>query len=477
MRVHSGKVVTLLGCTFENVGIAVLNDAGSPAINIVDCQSKNSGVTFSSDQYPSVMIESLDLDEKRSNIVEMSGNSYVLGPRTRVNTWSYGNTAGGNDPKHIYRVDTTSRARSEQVAPNGRLPLVSAPDYKDKSVTDFINVKEKEWNGGFEILGDNTRDESDNLQKVLNFAKNNGKIAYFPFGVYRVEKTLSIPVGLEIVGEAWATISGQGDAFKDENNPIPIVTIGNENDVGIMRISDMRFTVGEVCPGAIVVQINAAGQKPGDVGIWNSLITVGGLKGARDIANTCTHSNKQCKAAYNGLHLSASSSAYIENTWVWVADHQAEPDGASGIRIAAKAGVRVQATKGTWLYGLGSEHFWFYSLGLVDAQNVAVALLQAETNYDQGIKAPQNRQAPNPWTANQADGDPTFSTCKNAACRVGYAAWITGGSDIFLYGEGGYKFMDGTPQRDDGDANSQSKFCTSSANYSRLDSNVYSQNT
>ncbi|KAI5288229.1 hypothetical protein KEM54_005374 [Ascosphaera aggregata] len=453
MKIDGGFVITLLGCIFDTVGTAVRVDSGSPGINIIDCKSINSGVTFHSATSPSVTIESLDLDRKNANIVEMTQQRFILPPGTRVNTFTYGNTVGNAENGQIYGPSSASIGRPGVVAPGGHLPMVNAPDYKDKSMSDFVNVKDKNSNGGTEILGDNTKDEADNLQKVLNYAKDTGKIAYFPFGVYRVEKTLNIPVGLEIIGEAWSTISGQGNAFKDENKPTPVVKVGNNGDKGVVKISDMHFTVGERVPGAIIVEVNAAGNQPGDVGIWNSMITVGGFKGADDITNNCKDVNNVCKAAYNGLYLTTSSSVYVENTWVWVADHMTEGDGGSN--IAGKAGVRVESTQGTWLYGLGSEHWWFYSLGLVNAKNVAVALLQAETNYDQGIRAPDNRQAPTPWTPNTKEGDPTFSTCASAACRVGYAAWITGGSDIFLYGEGGYKFGDGSDDRAAGDVNNQ----------------------
>ncbi|KAI5293479.1 hypothetical protein KEM52_005492, partial [Ascosphaera acerosa] len=417
--------------------------------------SINSGVSFHSSGYPSVSIESLDLDQVHENIVEMTGPGYIVPPGTRVNTFTYGNTVGDTENGQIYGPSSATRYRPDVVAPGGHLPAVPAPDYKDRPLSDFVNVKDQNTNGGVHILGDNTKDEADALQSVLNYARDNGKIAYFPFGVYRVERTLTIPLGLEIIGEAWSTISGQGQAFKDPDSPTPVVRVGEAGDVGVNRISDMRFTVGERSAGAVLVEINAAGNQPGDVGIWNSAITVGGFKGAADIANNCYDVNNQCKAAHTGLHLTASSSAYVENTWVWVADHQVEDGG--GINIAAKNGVRVDATKGTWLYGLGSEHWWLYSLGLINAKNVAIALLQAETNYDQGQWAPGNRQAPAPWTASAQDGDPTFATCKSAACRVGYAMYLTGGSDIFLYGEGGYKFYAGDDGRSEGDVNNQSE--------------------
>lgn len=70
----------------------------------------------------------------------------------------------------------------------------------------------------------------------------------------------------------WATITGNGDSFKDVANPKPVVKVGNDGDVGVAQISDMRFTVSDVLPGAIIVQFNMAGNAPGDVALWNSLI-------------------------------------------------------------------------------------------------------------------------------------------------------------------------------------------------------------
>jgi hypothetical protein len=63
--------------------------------------------------------------------------------------------------------------------------------------------------------------------QVLQYAAKSKKIAYFPFGLYRVESTLIIPVGSTIVGEGWATITGDGNYFQDSNNPKPVVSVGN----------------------------------------------------------------------------------------------------------------------------------------------------------------------------------------------------------------------------------------------------------
>ncbi|KAF9766008.1 hypothetical protein IL306_001629 [Fusarium sp. DS 682] len=124
----------------------------------------------------------------------------------------------------------------------------------------------------------------------------------------------------------------------------------------------MRFTVAEVLPGAIT-EFNAAGTKPGDVAIWNSMIT----------------------AAYLGMHFTKDSSVYAENVWNWVADRiTGELDGGSS--IVAKGRALVESTKGTWLHALGFEHYWLYQINRHNAENAVVSMLQTETNYEHVTK-------------------------------------------------------------------------------------------
>ena len=112
---------------------------------------------------------------------------------------------------------------------------------------------------------------------------------------------------------------------------------------------------------------------------------LGGTRGATALTNACRNAGRECQAAFIGIHCAPTSSAYIENVWVWVADHISESfDGGSN--IAGKGGVLVQSTKATWLHALGSEHWWLYQLNLHHANNVLVSLLQSETNYEQGMR-------------------------------------------------------------------------------------------
>ncbi|KAJ5099533.1 hypothetical protein N7532_006534 [Penicillium argentinense] len=167
----------------------------------------------------------------------------------------------------------------------------------------------------------------------------------------------------------------------------------------------MRFSVGEVLPGATILDIKAAGKNPGDVGLWNTMVTVGGTTETSVKDNCNNQDTSKCMAAYMVAHLTESSSAYLENFWGWTADHNL--DGGFSKTIISTGRDVLEATKGTWLTGTGSEHHWLYNYNFHSAQNVYAGLLQAENPYMQGDGATQT--APAPWTAESSLGDPDFA--------------------------------------------------------------------
>ncbi|KAM7202947.1 Pectin lyase fold/virulence factor [Naviculisporaceae sp. PSN 640] len=449
MLITAGATFSIANPTFDTVGFGVLHTGGYPYISIIDGKSINSGVTFRTTSWPNLLIENLEKDTT-SNIVE-GPSTNVLSGRSYVGQYSYGNTVDRSPIYGDILSTTHTRPAGLTPGPGNRYLYMKAPNYATNPVSDFLNIKDPAQNGGRTIKGDNTIDESAALNAILQLAASSNKIAYFPFGKYRVDSTLTIPPGSRIVGEVWATIVGSGNFFKNAASPQPVVRVGSPGQVGTAQISDMRFTISDVLPGAIILQVNMAppSGNPGGVAIWNSLVTVGGTRGASALASSCnSDGSAQCRAAFLGIHLSNTSSTYLENVWNWVADHTAE-DFTGGSRIAGKGGVLVQSTQPTWLHALGSEHWWLYQLNLHRAQNVAITLLQSETNYDQGDNNLQ--LPPAPWT-NEINtptwGDPNFnSICanspRNARCRMGFANYITGGSNIFTYASASWAFFSG----------------------------------
>jgi hypothetical protein len=433
IRIDGGSTISVFAPSFTTVGFPITLDSGNPWLSIFDAKSTNSGQFFTSNVgFPNFMIENLSNDNTNVNNVVVGG-AVKIGPKNHVGTYIYGNTYGANP---IYQTSPAEHTvtRPTNIAPGGSYPISTAPQYADKTINDVINLKDVNQNGGFTIHGDGTSDETAGLNGAIQHAVSQGKLAFLPYGIYRVTDTIYIPSGTELIGEAWSTISGYGANFQDESNPRPIVKVGNAGETGTAHIQDMRFTVGQQLPGAIIVQVNMAGNNPADVAIYNSLLTVGGT---RDTELSCG-SETSCRASYLGLHLSSTSSAYIDNFWAWVADHASDNSG-KGTRTAGKGGVLVEATKGTWLVGLGSEHFWLYQLAYHNAANVLTSFFQSETNYNQNPL--KSVYPPAPFTPTAADPDFTWCGSTNAACRMGIAQYFgTGNKNIFHYGAGSWNF-------------------------------------
>ena len=217
MLITGGNTISLTASTFDTCGRGVYHTGGAPWIALIDCKSINSGTTFETTQYPSFLIENLDKDND-SDVARVR-NSQALGASRHVDQYTYANTVGRNP---VYGPTTGSSNRPAALAPGGSYPSIVAPTYADKTTGDFINVKDPSQNGGRTVLGDHTIDESGVLNQILQLAAQQNKIVYFPFGKYRVDSTLVVPPGSRIVGEAWATITGNGNFFKDENNPKPV---------------------------------------------------------------------------------------------------------------------------------------------------------------------------------------------------------------------------------------------------------------
>jgi glucan 1,3-beta-glucosidase len=66
--------------------------------------------------------------------------------------------------------------------------------------------------------------------------------------------------------------------------------------------------------GAVLLEVNIAADTPGDVGFWNTHFRVGGAAGS-EVETDCGEEPADCMATNLMLHLTSTSSAYIENMW------------------------------------------------------------------------------------------------------------------------------------------------------------------
>ncbi|CAD6594065.1 MAG: hypothetical protein ASARMPRED_008465 [Alectoria sarmentosa] len=322
-----GYVAIIQNATFDTCGLGVDGGNGGPpgSIIILDSTSTSSGPVIkyhgssndNGDFNNQVIIENPSHDGVNSIAVDSNGNT-KLGSSSNTDTWVWGNV----DPGNYQTGKLLSTPRSSSLLSNGKYFTMAQPTCP--------------------VKGDGSTDDSASLNAILAANAANCKISYFPYGIYIVESTLFVPSGTRIVGEAWSVISGIGSTFGDANNPKPVVQVGNAGDVGVAQIHDMRFTVADITPGAIILQPNVGGSNPGDVGIWNSHVTVGGTADT-NINTACGSGNTaDCMAAFAMVHLTSSSSACIERVWGWTADHSLERGGHQN--IATGRDILVEAT-------------------------------------------------------------------------------------------------------------------------------------
>jgi glucan 1,3-beta-glucosidase len=169
--------------------------------------------------------------------------------------------------------------------------------------------------------------------------------------------------------------TARGNNFKDEKNPRAVVQVGKAGEIGSAEISDMLFETGEVLPGATLIEFNLKPAYQGAVGMWDSVIRVGGAASTGKVVTDCN----ACKAAFMNMHVTRTGSGYFENLWLWTADHAI--DQAGGQSISAGRGLLVESTDPTWLVALGVEHNALYGYNVVNARNVFFGLIQVESPY------------------------------------------------------------------------------------------------
>ncbi|KAG8718155.1 hypothetical protein FRC09_013091 [Ceratobasidium sp. 395] len=358
-----------------------------------------------------------------SGVVDGSGGVVLAGGDKTIRQWAQGNvyTGTGTAGKYVQATINAPAKPSSLVDSTGKIFSRSRPQYVNYEPSQFISVKAQG------AKGDGVTDDSTAIQAVLD--KYSGcRIIYFDAGTYYVTKTIKIPVGAIVVGEIWSTVIGGGSAFADQTKPTPVIQVGSPGDKGVVEISDMVFSTKAGSAGAIVVEWNvadAAGQQ-GTVGMWDVHVRLGGFAGTGLDVSSClaktSHSTDGCTAAFLGLHITSSASAYMENAWIWTADHDLEDASERQLDIYTGRGILSQSANGpVWLIGTGSEHHVLYQYNIEGSKNVYAGLIQTETPYFQPSPAP-----PAPFSINSAYADPSFTN--------GSAAWalrVQSSSNIF----------------------------------------------
>lgn len=371
------------------------------------------------------------ISQGTSSSSSSSGSSHDLG------------TCSSKKPVSKARTQSTMKSQDKpnSLLKGGAVFERSKPLYADVPASSFISVK----SAG--AKGDGKTDDTKAIQKILDSAKPD-QVVYFDHGAYVITSTLKVPKDIKITGEIWPMIMVHGSKFQDEKNPVPAIQVGQKGEAGSVEMSDLVIVTKGPAPGAILMEWNVAGSKQGSAGMWDVHFRIGGAAGTKLQSDTCpktphktTEPKKECMAAFMLLHITEKASAYVENSWIWTADHELDLDDHNQINVYTGRGVLIESKNPVWLWGTSSEHHQLYNYQVSHAQNVFMGLIQTETPYYQS-----NPNALTPYTPQKSWNDPDFSTCKTASCRKAWGLRVINSSDLFVYGAGLYSFFENYAQ-------------------------------
>ncbi|KAI0029202.1 exo-beta-1-3-glucanase [Vararia minispora EC-137] len=378
----------------------------------------------------SIVLDNVHLTNVPIAVGVNGGETVLAGGTTTINSWVQGNIFSGSSQTSQYTQGSISAIpkASSLLDSSGRIFGKTRPTYATYATGEFVSVKSQG------AKGDGRTDDTVALQAI--FDKFAGcKIIYFDAGVYTISDTLRIPAGVQVVGEAWSTIMASGSAFANQNIPAVAVQIGTVGSTGLAEISGMLFTTRASAGGAILVEWNVhdpSGHQ-GAAGMWDALFRIGGAAGTNmqtaQCANTTSNTGSNCIGAFLGLHLTSSSSAYLEGTWVWAADHDIEQSGEE-VTVYSGRGILSESQGPVWMIGT-SEHHVLYQYNIAGAADHYIGTAQTETPYYQ-----PNPVSPAPFLINSAFSDP-----QPQADGMSWAMNVQSSSSILVFGAGFYSFF------------------------------------
>lgn len=318
----------------------------------------------------------------------------------------------------------------------------SKPQYASLSSASFVSTR----SAG--AKGDGTTDDTTALQSAIAEAASAGQVLYFDAGTYKVTSTLTMPAGSKWVGESYSVIMGSGSYFSDMASPQPIVQVGTAGEEGTVEWSDMIVSTQGPTAGAVLIEWNLYSASTSPSGMWDVHARIGGFEGSDLQAAECpttpdsTIINTACIAAYMVMHITESAAGvYLENVWLWLADHDIDNGESTQITVYSGRGLLVESTAGNiWLVGTAVEHHTLYQYQFSGTQSIFGGQMQTENPYYQ-----PNPNATEPFPPVASINDPDFAeSCvgQSGNCANGWALRVLNSTNILAYGTGFYSFFD-----------------------------------
>ncbi|KAI0836389.1 glycoside hydrolase family 55 protein [Hypoxylon sp. FL0890] len=425
----------------------------------------------------SIILENLSLSNVPVAVQGPSG-TVLAGGSTTIAGWGQGHQYTPDGPQTLQGT-ITPNSRPSSLTSGSAYYSRSKPQYEDLTTGDIVSARSSG------AKGDASTDDTAALQSAINSAASAGKVLFLDYGVYKVTGTLSIPAGAKIVGEGYPIIVASGSTFGDMSNPKPLLQVGAKSgDAGQVEFSDFVVGTQGAAPGATLIEWNLASPAGTPSGMWDVHARVGGFQGSDFQVAQCPKQpgssavNSNCIGAYMLMHVtSQATNLYMENTWLWTADHDIEDASNTQITVYSGRGLLIESTVGNfWLLGTAVEHNNLYNYQFANTKNIFASMLQTETPYYQPLP-----DATTPFPVVTALNDPDFTTsCSGVSgnCANAWGLRIVDSTDLFIYGAGHYSFFDNystTCSTVDAGENCQSRIVSIEGSSSNI--NVYALNT
>ncbi|TRX94651.1 hypothetical protein FHL15_004423 [Xylaria flabelliformis] len=433
---------------FNISGIGGDTGQGIGSVSIIDSTITDTRVgvlTNSRDTSPNIVLDNTVFSNVASPVMVEGGGTLLSG---NSDLWATGKRYNGSTGSTQTGGVTAPERGEGLVDPDTDFLFVrSRPQFEDLGTGSFLVAT---TDGG--CKNDATGDQASCINSFLRDALNQGRVAYFPAGIYAVGSTVNIPTNSRVQGSLWSQIQGSGFFFSDLQNPKVMIQVGNKGERGSMEIVEMLFSVRGSAAGAILMEWNVAAAKLGAAAMWDSHFRVGGAVDTDlNLANCPKFSNNaECIAASLMFRVTAQANGYFENVWAWVGDHDNDqsiynqPDSSSTqISVFCARGMLIESEGPSWFYGGGSEHSVLYNYLINGAKSVYMGHIQTESPYYQPNPGP-----PAPFGAAPSfPNDPDFSQCEVAAnvwddrCRYAWGLQIIDSADIMIHSAGLYSFF------------------------------------
>lgn len=366
-------VWTYSGLTINNCTTGLnISSGGSEAVSVgsitlIDSEIINTPMGISTartnDTEPAAA-GSLYLENVKLNNVDVAiagpQGTYLNGTAgsTTIAAWADGNRYLPKGPIKARGAIEPSKRPAELLDTTGKYYTRSKPQYDSVPLSSFLSVCD------LGATGDGLTDDTAALNAAFARAQTEGKILFVDAGYCKVTSTIRIPPGSKIVGETLASvILSSGAYFIDMANPKPVVQVGCPGEQGTLEWSDMFVSTQGEQQGAVLIEYNLDTPDSVPSGMWDVHTRIGGFAGSNlqtarceetpDTVITLENLKQECIAAYMAMHVKKSATGlYMENNWLWTADHDLDDvrNNNAQLTIYAGRGLYAESEQGKlWL--------------------------------------------------------------------------------------------------------------------------------